>query len=84
MSSTKQIADRYISRGGGSPFPTIDEYAADLLTVSHFILWHAENDMHGGVKMRAAYAAFCRIANVEQHVIEKIVRPQESLNESRV
>lgn len=71
----KLLADKYISRAGGSPRPSVEEFSRDLLIVSDFILWHDERNMFGGVIAKDAFAAFCRITNVEPHVIRKIVRP---------
>lgn len=69
----RPVADKYISRGGGTPIPTVEEFSRDLLAVAQFILWHDRNDVYGGQRSDAAFAAFCRIVNVEQHAIRKIV-----------
>jgi hypothetical protein len=76
MGDPRLVADRYISRGGGSPLPTVSEFADDLLKVSNFILWHDERDMRGGVRSQEAWLAFCRLVNVEPRKIKDIVRPE--------
>lgn len=72
----KSIADKYISRGGGAPVMGARDFASDLLLLSSFILWHEPRSLHGGVWKEDAYAAMCRLLNVEQHRICEIVRPE--------
>lgn len=74
---SRAIADKYISRGGGSPEWSSDEFALDLMQLSNFILWHRKNDMHGCVYPHEAFAAMCRLLNVEQHRIRQIIKPDE-------
>jgi hypothetical protein len=76
MADTRLTADRYISRGGGSPKPSSAELAADLMQVSNFILWHEDRDMYGAVRKQEAWLAFCRLVNVEPRKIEAIIRPE--------
>ena len=70
----KRSADRYISRGGGSPTPNISEHSSDILTVASFIAWHDPHHMRGGATTDEAFAALCRLLNFERHVLMKIVR----------
>ena len=65
----------YISRGGGPPVMTPEDFSRDLITVANFILWHEDNDIHALIRPPQAFAALCRLLNVEQHVIRKILRP---------
>lgn len=74
--NSKAIADRYISRGGGSPIWDEKEFSRDLVTLGTFILWHRDNDMHGAVYPPDAFAAMCRLLNVEAHRIRAILRPE--------
>ena len=76
MSDARTIADKYISRAGGSPTWDQQEFARDLLTLGSFILWHEDNDLRGGVRPPEAFLAMCRLLNVEPHKIREIVRPQ--------
>jgi hypothetical protein len=78
MADPRAIADKYISRGGGAPTPDKDEYVRDLVTLGNFILWHDERDMHAMVYPKDAFAAMCRLLNVEQHRIREILRPTET------
>ena len=71
----KAIADKYVSRGGGRPEWNQDEFVHDLMAVGNFILWHSEKDMHGCVYPKDAFAALCRLVNVEQHAIRNILKP---------
>lgn len=74
--SAGSVADKYISRAGGSPQPTRDDLVNDLVTVSNFILWHDENHIQGGVRTREAWMSFCRLMNVEPFKIEQVIRPK--------
>lgn len=71
MSDARTIADRYISRAGGSPTWNREEFARDLLTLGSFILWHEINDLRGGVRPPEAFLAMCRLLNVEPHKIRE-------------
>jgi hypothetical protein len=73
----KAIADRYISRGGGEVIPSVEQYSIDLCQLANFILWHEDRDMHGCVRRDEAFAAMCRLLNVEQHRIRDIIRPKD-------
>lgn len=75
MTDSKLIADKYISRGGGAPVHDRDEFVRDLVTLGNFVLWHDKNDMRAMVYPRDAFAAMCRLLNVEQHRIRQILRP---------
>ena len=70
-------ADKYISRGGGEPAWDKEEFVRDLMTLGNFILWHDDRDMHASVYPKDAFAALCRLTNVEQHVIRNILRPKD-------
>lgn len=72
----KAVADKYISRGGGSPTWDKEEYVRDLVTLGNFILWHDKRDMHAMVYPPDAFAAMCRLLNVEQYRIREILRPE--------
>lgn len=74
----KAIADKYISRGGGSPEPDSKEIAVDIMKLANFILWHDERDMHGCVYPAEAFEVMCRLLNLEQHRIREIIRPERS------
>jgi len=69
------IADRYISRGGGSPNPTATDVATDIVDLASFLLWHEASDLHGGVRASDAFLSMCRLLNVEAHKIRQIIRP---------
>lgn len=73
----KTIADKYISRGGGAPDGDKEEFVRDLITLGNFILWHDKDDMHAMVYPADAFAAMCRLLNVEQHRIRDILHPPE-------
>jgi len=73
---SSSIADRYISRGGGSPNPSATDVATDIVDLASFLLWHEENDLHGGVRARDAFLSMCRLLNVEPHKIRQIIRPE--------
>lgn len=72
----KAIADKYISRGGGHPVHDREEFVQDLVTLGNFILWHDDRDMHAMVYPCDAFAAMCRLLNVEQHRICEILKPE--------
>lgn len=69
----KRIADRYISRGGGSPEPSREEDVADILAVAGYLCWKDARDMSGGHKAGEAYDAFCRLLNVDRAELRRIV-----------
>ena len=73
----KGIADKYISRGGGKPQPDAGDFSRDILTLASFILWHDDRDMHACVHPPEAFAAMCRLLNLEQHRIREIVKPTD-------
>lgn len=73
MSDPRLIADKYLSRAGGPPQPTINQVSRDIMSVSNFMLWHSPDDMIGGVRMKEAWLAFCRLTNIEPHKIEQII-----------
>lgn len=76
MNDAKTTADKYISRGGGDPVASAKEYASDILKLGSFVLWHDPRHIQGGVSASDAYAAMCRLLNVEQHRIREIIRPE--------
>ncbi len=76
MVDAKAIADKYISRGGGSPQWDREEFASDLLMLGNFILWHDKKDMHAMVYPDQAFEAMCRLLNVEAHRIKAILKPE--------
>lgn len=71
----KLIADKYISRGGGKPRPEFDDFVKDMMTLGNFILYHDDRDMHACVYPADAFAAMCRLLNLEPHRIREIIRP---------
>lgn len=73
----KLIADKYISRGGGSPAPTTGDVSLDICRLANFILWHDDRDMHGCVRPNEAFESMCRLLNVEPHKIRDIIRPED-------
>lgn len=75
MTDTKLTADKYISRGGGHPVFDRDEFVRDLITLGNFILYHDRRDWYGGVLRDDAFAAMCRLVNLEQHRLREIIRP---------
>lgn len=70
----KQRADRYVERGGYVRGERRDRVADDILAVALFIGWHDPDDIMGGERADEAFAAFCRVVNLEQVELRKIIR----------
>lgn len=78
MTDAARIADRYITRGGADPRRTAADVSGDIVDLASFILWHDEKELVGGVRRDEAFAAMCRLLNLEQHAIRKIIRPDDA------
>lgn len=74
----KRIADKYIARDGGEPDDGGDitrAFSRDLLNVATFVLYHEPRAIHGGVNPDDAFAALCRLLQLDRRRIQEIVRP---------
>ena len=72
----KNIADRYVSRGGvphGKPYDS----AGDLLVVGSFLAWREPNEMSGGYRADDAWAALCRLLDVNPVELRNAIRGSE-------
>lgn len=74
MSWAKRTADKYVERGGYAPGTRRERVPDDVLVVASFIGWHDDDHLQGGERAGEAFQAFCRLLNLEPHVIRKIVR----------
>ena len=70
-----EIADRYISPSGRTAAYDRSAFTDDLMTLSGFLAW-AEDDgaFYGGHRARDAYAAMCRMLDVDGIRLRKIMR----------
>lgn len=69
------VADRYISPGGRTPAYNQRTWAEDLMTLSDFLVW-AEDDgaFYAGHRAQDAFAAMCRLLDVDGVKLRKIMR----------
>lgn len=68
------IADRYISKGGRTASYDRSAFAEDLLTAGLFLIW-AEDEYFGGHTGKDAFAAMCRMLDVDPIGLRKSLRP---------
>lgn len=62
----KEIADRFISRGGRTPSYDRAAYVEDLIDVSSFLAWaEQEGETFGGVSAGQAFRAMYRLVDVD-------------------
>lgn len=74
---TKQVADKYIERGGYARGERSEKWAGDLRDVLMFIAWHDDSHMRGGVRAADAYRSACRLLNLEPHEMRRIIRGEQ-------
>lgn len=66
MKNAKEIADRFISRGGRTLNYDRDAYVSDFIDLSSFLAWAEDGgEMFGGVEARDAFRAMCRLLDVD-------------------
>lgn len=75
MSDIKQIADKYVSRGG-AVHGQYDQDARlnDILTLGSFMAWQEPHEMCGGYRADDAWAAMCRLMDWDQVALRKVFR----------
>lgn len=69
-----EVADRYISKGGRTADYDMPAFADDLLVVSLFLAW-AEDEYFAGHTGKEAFAAMCRMLNIDPIGLRKALRP---------
>ena len=72
--SEKELADKYIERGGYVHGEREDRTVEDMLCLGSFVGWHEDNHLQGGYRAREAWAAMCRLFDLHPVEFRKIIR----------
>lgn len=68
------VADRYISKGGRTADYDRSAFSEDLMTAGLFLLW-AEDEYFAGHAGKEAFAAMCRMLDIDPIGLLKALRP---------
>lgn len=68
------VADKYISKGGRTADYDRSAFADDLMVAGLFLCW-AEDEYFGGHTGKEAFAAMCRLLDIDPIGLRKALNP---------